>query len=194
MDSMPKFNQNIMMRIDQRINAAIANHNKILFIRYDVRFPVDYLHNGKNEEISVLMKYIKEIFELSLGTIHYVWVREKVSSRNPHYHVMVLINGSIMQNPYTFLLKIDETWRKLLKCSTNGLIHFCSNTFIGSNETGFIMIRRPSSKAQGAELLRQQCNFQQAYDVARLRASYLAKTFSKGNTPHRVREFGCSQL
>jgi len=35
---------------------------------------------------------------------------------------------------------------------------------------------------------------QAAYDQALYRASYLAKNFSKGGAPHRVREFGCSQL
>ncbi len=56
------------------------------------------------------------------------------------------------------------------------------------------MIRRPSGIAIGHDLLVQQQTFQTDYGAALQWASYLAKEFSKGNAPFRVREYGASQL
>ena len=168
---------------------------KLLVIRFDVRFPQEgYIHDGGNREISHLLKALKEGYAHQISDIRYLWAREQVSSDHPHYHVILLVNGSLMQNPYGLLHKANEIWNRILGGVFPGLIEFCDSRCLGQRETGSIMIRRPSSVAEGETLVRQQQIYDEKLQEALGRASYLAKTFSKGNTPYRVREFGCSQI
>ena len=187
-------NKNILSRIEQRLDYMVSNHNKVMLIRFDIHFPQTYVHDGKNDEISWLFKCLKEAYGPRLGHVHYVWARERVQSPNPHYHVALLVNGSLMQNPYGLLSDVGAIWNRILGGVYTGLIHFCGSQCLGQSTTGSVMIRRPSTVAEPAIQARQQQAYQAAYDQALYRASYLAKTFSKGGTPHRVREFGCSQL
>jgi hypothetical protein len=62
------------------------------------------------------------------------------------------------------------------------------------HQSGSTMIRRPSNVALGDEVPEQQQAFQSAYTTALEWGSYLAKEFSKGNTPFRMREYDSSRL
>ena len=189
------YNPTILSRIESQFEAMLQQHNKLLVIRFDVRFPRDgYLHDGGNREISYLLKALKEACANQISDIQYLWAREQVSSDHPHYHVMLLVNGSLMQNPMGLLHKASEIWSRILRGAYPGLIEFCDSRCLGHKETGSIMIRRPSSVAEGETLFRQQQIYDEKLQEALGRASYLAKTFSKGNTPYRVREFSCSQI
>jgi|GEM_PF-3615263 len=100
----------------------------------------------------------------------------------------------LMQNPYGLLSDVGSIWNRILGGIYPGMIHFCGSQCLGDSTTGSVMIRRPSTVAEPAIQAQQEQAHQAAYGQALFRASYLAKNFSKGSTPHRVREFGCSQL
>jgi len=187
-------NPKILHRIEQRLDHMVSSHNKVMLIRFDIHFPQTYLHNGKNDEISWLLKCMKEAYGPRLGHVHYVWARERVQSPNPHYHLALLVNGSLMQNPYGLLSDVGAIWNRILGGIYPGMIHFCGSQCLGDSTTGSVMIRRPSTVAEPALQAQQEQAYQAAYGHALYLASYLAKNFSKGGTPHRVQEFGCSQL
>lgn len=185
----------IVGHVERQFHYARESHNKVLLIRFDVRFPAEgYLYGGGNQEISSLIKSLKASFAAQLRDIQYAWARERIDSQHPHYHVMLLVNGAVMQNPYGLLRKTDEIWNRILGGEYRGLIEFCDHRCMGHKTTGSVMMRRPSSEAEGVELMRQQQAYQAAYSDAIWRASYLAKSFSKDETPHRKRTFGCSQI
>ena len=183
----------ILNCIGIRMNYMIAHHCKVFFVRFDARFPEGFLHHGGNREISQLMKTLKEFYAYQGVGMHYIWVREQVSSPVPHYHVVLLVNGSLIQNATGIWNKAEEVWSRITG-GPSGLIHHGWPTRQGLSGIGGIMIRRPSSKATGQPLILQQQEFNTAWAEAVEWVSYLAKTYSKGNAPHRVREYGASQL
>ena len=180
-------------RIKQRIDLMLAQHCKVLFVRFDVRFPQGKVHRGKNEEISWLMKALMSYYYDHGVAAHYIWAREQCNSDAPHYHVIFLLNGSRVQNPMGVWTKAAEIWSGI----TNGspaLVQQCWAKPIGRDFTGGIMIRRPPGTAVGHDLVEQQQAYEYAYGAALGWGAYLAKECSKDNTPFGVRRFGSSQL
>ncbi|KAA1054440.1 YagK/YfjJ domain-containing protein [Azospirillum argentinense] len=188
-----EYRTDILTCIQDRMIYMIAHHCKVFFVRFDARLPEGYLHDGGNREISQLMKALKEFYAYQGVEMHYVWVREQVSSPVPHYHVVLLVNGSLIQNATGIWAKAQKLWSRITG-GPNGLIHHCWPTRKGLSGIGGIMIRRPSGVATGPQLLLQQQEYNATWSAAQESAAYLAKTYSKGNAPHRVREYGASQL
>ena len=184
------YRQDILSQIIARLNWMINHHNKVLFIRFDIRFPNGYPHDGNNHEISSLLRRLRENLGYSSVEVQYTWVRERVGSPLPHYHVAMLVDGSKIQNPMGILLEADRIWNHTIGYGGTGLVNFCCH----DGGVGHVMLRRPSSVAEGEALETAQCQFRDAYDDAMRRIMYLAKSYSKGNTPPRVREFGCTQM
>jgi len=170
----------------------IAQHCKVLFVRFDLRFPAGTVHNGSNTEVAQCMKELTGYYNYHGVATRYIWVREQWSSDAPHYHVMMLLNGSRVQNPMGVWAKAADLWSRI----TNGphaLLHQCRQEHVGQVTSGCIMIRRPSGAAIGHDLLAQKSAFEAAYREALECGAYLAKDFSKGKTPFRVREYGASR-
>ena len=183
----------IRERIQQLIDIMLTQHCKVLFVRFDARFPQGTIPRGKNEEISCLMKTLMSYYYDQGVAAQYIWVREQLNSDSPHYHVIVLLNGSLVQYPMGIWAKAAEIWSGITNGSS-ALIQQCWAQPIGRDCTGGIMIRRPSGVALEQERLEQQEAFQATYGAALEWGSYLAKEFSKDNTPSGVRRFGSSQL
>ena len=101
-----------------------------------------------------------------------------------------MVDGSKIQNPMGILQEADRIWEHTINCVGAGLVDFCRH----NGGVGHVMLRRPSSALQGAELEMERRQFQDSYNDSIQRVMYLAKSYGKGNTPHRVREFGCSQM
>lgn len=183
----------ILWCIKERLDFMLAHHCKVLFVRFDVRFPLGTGHVGRNTEMSQFMKTLKAHYKAQGIALHYVWAREQDSSDAPHYHVVVLLNGSKVQHPMGVWDKAAEVWSDI----TNGpraLVQQCRPTGGGNSGNWGIMIRRVSGTATGADLIAQQQAFQQDYTAAWGWASYLAKEDSKDRAPYRVREFSASRL
>jgi hypothetical protein len=180
--------------IKQRIDLMLSNNCKVLFVRFDVRFPTGTIHLGMNEEISRLMKDLMSYYyHVEQVAAHYIWVREQCKSDAPHYHVIVLLNGSKFQQPTKVWAKAAEIWSRI----TNGpyaLVQQCWAKPIGRDFTGGIKIRRPTRTAVGDDLIGQQQEYDRAYGAAIGWGAYLAKESSKDNTPPGVRRYGSSQL
>lgn len=184
----------ILQDIFERFNHMTQKHNKVLFIRFDLHFPVDYHSNGGNDEVSLLFKLFKENLLRHCIDIQYVWVREQNTiSEKPHYHGILLLNGNKVQNYFPILEKVSKTWGMVLRQNAVGCVNYCNN-YNGVPVDNGIMIRRPSSLVVGDELLRQQYEFNQAYQHCFAWASYLAKVNQKSSTPFGIRRFNSSRI
>lgn len=185
------YREDIHASMLNRLNYMINQHCKVLAVRFDIHFPKGYPHDGRNREISELLKRMKGYrsgFSDDVE-VHYVWAREQVSSLVPHYHVILFIDGSKIQNPHGILQSIERIWQGVIGVVQPGLVHFCCQ----DGSVGHVMLIRPSSALQGPELDAQIWQFEMAYRDVLRRIAYLAKAFSKGSAPHRVREYGYSQ-
>ncbi|MGY0834212.1 YagK/YfjJ domain-containing protein [Azospirillum argentinense] len=194
MENNSSYRNDILECVEKRINHMIGKHNKVLFVRFDVRYPQGYPHNGTNSDMSKLMKLLKEPYTERKVSMHYVWAREQDSSDAPHYHVAMMANGSRVQNPGEILNNAGEVWGRVTGSNPSGLIDFCCHDFNGQPSSGHVMIRRPSSLAKGKQLDDQTKAFENARAEALQRGRYLAKTRTKGHAPKRVREYQGSQL
>jgi len=184
------YRPDVFHSIIDRLDGMISRRNKVLVIRLDIRFPVGYVHDGGNMELSKFLRRLRENIEYSIGKLHYVWAREQVNSCVPHYHLILMLDGAKTQNPMGILHEADRIWSNTIRYTGTGLVHFCQQ----DQWSGHVMIRRPSSVAVGEDLLVQQRQFTDAYHTALAKGAYLAKTFGKGGTPAHVRECGCSQM
>jgi len=189
-----QYNEAILSCIGRMLSYMTAKHFRVLFFRFDVRFPHGYPHNGLNSELSELLKLIKEAYTRDGIELHYVWAREQDTSDVPHYHVAMTVNGSRVQDPRGIQHMAERIWQRITGVSYSGLIDFCCHDYRGQATYSHIMIERCPEDATGEVALTRQRCFEAACAEALQRGSYLAKTHTKGNAPFRVREYGASRL
>ncbi len=180
-------------KFDERLDHMIDKHNKVTYFRMDIRVPTDISRDNPNKDVSELMKRLKEPLTRAGNEMHYVWCREKKTSKNPHYHVAALVNGSYTQQSYGILQEANRNWQNITGSSKEGLINYC-NRYDGEKVPPQIRLNRPSSKKDGEELAKQQQIFEENKNQVIRLAHYLGKNDQKGDVPPRVREYGTSQL
>lgn len=184
---MYEYRQDILVKIQERLVHMIQHHSKVLVVRFDVRYPDNHPYPQRNEDISNLMKLLKEWFYQNGIEAHYLWVREQNISDVPHYHVAFLINGNRCQTGTGLLQAAQRLWGCTLAYPwTQGLIHYCDL----EEGRAWIMLNRPSATSLPAEHQAFRIRVQSVFE----RLCYLAKTYSKGLAPFRVRDFGTSLL
>lgn len=184
----------ILEKIHNGMVYMCANNSKVLFVRFDLRFPDYYNAAGKNEEISNLLKIMRENGRELYGFYFIVWCREQSCSKHHHYHCIALLNGNKVQGYSSFLFEVQRVWEMILGRDAKGLVDFCNRTNIDGFGRNGIMIKRPTKHAQGEELIRQGNDFEQTFAHCFHWASYLAKENQKSTTPHGVRRYGSTQL
>ena len=182
--------------IRERFAYMTAEHCRVLYTRFDVRFPQHpffYIHNGGNEEITHLMKLLMATYSRRGIEMQYAWAREQNTSEFPHYHVMLLVNGSFIINPYYIFEDAQRIWSQVIGGDATGLIQRCNCESWGRSKWS-IMIQRPTEASMGQERFNQQTEYDQAYSRALENSNYLTKECHKVNAPPRTRYFGCSEL
>ena len=180
----------IMQDVTDRLKFMIGHHCKVLVMRIDVRFPEKYPHDGKNTDLSELMRQFTQYFSYHGILCHYTWVREQDSSDHPHYHIVIFFDGSRVEDGSSIMARASYIWNRIMGVDCWGCIHLC----LTSEGANGIMIRRPSQKSEGAKLQVETESFNAAYRATVEWSSYLAKTRSKGSAPRCVREYQSSQL
>lgn len=183
----------ILEQIKACFDYMLENHNKVLFIRFDLRFPQDYQPQGGNDEVSKFFKNINEqLKHRGIGAAS-LWVREQHDQDRQHYHCFILLDGNKVQDYYSFLIKAQNTWGRLLKSPPAGLVFFCDQDGQGNRVENGIMIRRPPLTLNDP-WDPSVIAFWDAYDRSFYWASYLAKVKQKSLCPPNVRSYQASQL
>lgn len=176
--------QEILDKVQAILRTMTSSHNKVFFMRFDVRFPQQGGYPQDNRLFEgFIASFVKNLKRHGLSPM-YLWVREQSSNAyQHHYHCCLWLNGSLTQSTYSHLLKAEELWAKALCLpkGTKGLIDYCDHSWDGQCQPNGIMIRRGSSDFES--------KFNQCFEWS----SYLAKTVTKGNCPPGVRQFGCSK-
>jgi hypothetical protein len=149
----------------------------------DLNYPSERMSPKDNKDIQKFMsKYVKHGKRKGYDP-HYIWVREQSKEKHQHYHVAILCNGNKVQSPIKLLKKAEEHWGQTIGVvNTQGLVDHCSTSREGHKQPNSYMMRQ------------NEDDFEQKKKDWFQRCSYLAKTNTKGYTPHRIREYGCSKL
>lgn len=184
--------EDILQSIHSHMSYMVSTHNKVLFVRFDLHFPLGFYPELTSAALSNFIKLFKEYYTRHKVEMHYLWVREQSPGNPlPHYHFIALFDGNKLQSYYPIVLKADEFWQRRVG-SIPGLVNYCDKNIHGLPIKNGIMIRRPSSYAIGEELLSQQNQFHTDFCHCFHWASYLAKTNQKQDTPTGSRRFGKS--
>ena len=171
-------NEDLQLReeiVDVIINALelyTQCHAHTFAVMFTITYPTAFSHNG-NKAIQVFMERFTKHLEWKGLDPFYLWVREQSTSHNPHYHCLVLLNGSKIQNRYGIMEEAKRLWGHIVACDPGGLVDY-------SWEPWRIRRSAPDFTAVLAD-----CIFA---------VSYLAKTNTKGSAPSRQRDFGNTNL
>ena len=175
----------ILNEIERQLDYAEETKSKTLFMRYDIRFPEGYDHadNGVFREFH--SKFMKNLSRQGLKP-QYIAVREQSSEKHQHYHVALLLDGQKTQSIHNHIQTAERLWDSTLGLPTRengyGLIDDCTTSRTGEKQVNGVMLRPddPDMEAKKADCFR--------------RASYLAKTNTKGNAPKGQREMFSSRI
>jgi hypothetical protein len=117
----------------------------------------------------------------------YLWTRELSSTGQYHYHFILLLNGSRIQNANILILeKATQSWQRCLGIENGqGLVDLCISQYKNYYY---------DDRYGGVRIRRNDPNLQPIYGACFQVASYLAKRYSKGSSPAYVNETGHSKL
>ena len=178
-----EYRLDIWHKFQERFIAMLQSHSQVLVVRLLVRFPEEIVVQADNRCFQHWMETYRRDLDRNRLTPHYLWVREQHRSLNAHYHVILFFDGNAMR--YFRKERAEELWDQALQSqeaytgSKSGLIEVCPASYRGVPMNQGICVSRSDGALQ---------NY-----VGEL-GLYLAKTFTKGSAPCRIREFGCSLL
>ena len=116
----------------------------------------------------------------------YVAVREQSTEKHQHYHVVVLLDGQKTQSIHNHIQTAERLWDSALGLEPRengyGLIDDCTTSRTGEKQVNGVMLRADDLDMESKK------------DDCFRRASYLAKTNSKGNAPKFKREMFSSRI
>jgi hypothetical protein len=161
----------------------IAKHNKVFFLRFDLNYP-QYQNYSSDTNIfkRFTSSYVKHLRRQGYDPC-YFWVRENAGdcNSNPHYHFILLLNGSKTHKIYYHLQKATELWGSYFNYG-DGLVNWCIKDRYGNPQENGIMIRR------------NDADFREQYNRCFNWASYLCKVNTKYHLSKSARVFGYTKL
>ena len=175
----------VLKEIKRQFEEAEKTKSKIFFMRYDIRFPEGYgdVDNGVFREFQ--SKFIKNLSRKGLHP-QYVAVREQSKEKHQHYHVALLLDGQKTQSIHNHIQTAERLWDSTLglpeRVNGYGLIDDCTTNRNGEKQVNGVMLRPDDPERE------------QKKDECFRRASYLAKTNTKGYAPKGQRELFSSRI
>lgn len=159
--------EKVLNKIETVIDSMIEKHSKIMITRIDVRYPNDDNMICESKQISDFTYNLKRSLnrEKNVGNhavdAQVITVQEQDTSKHPHFHVAIIVNGNAKKSPYSIYEKADKLWKIATDSSLDGLVDHCNR-----NKNGIVIDRNSSS-------------FESDYNSAFYQLSYLAKVRGK---------------
>jgi hypothetical protein len=178
-----RYKQKILKATEELIKDYTDKHSKALVTRFDLHYPQNYTDDTKsNKDISTCMaKLIKKYKRYGFDP-SFIWAREQRKDEHPHFHSLLLLNGSKTKNPYHVFKNAEKLWSSTIGANANGLVHYCMRGRNGQKHENGIMLDRSKS------------NYDKRVHEAMRQASYIAKDRNKGKPNDGFRDFGMSRL
>lgn len=171
------YHQAIQDRIIDRFEFMLGQHSQVLWVHLIVRFPISVQAPEDNHCFQFFMEeYRRFLSRQGLGP-HFVWVREKHDSHNPHYHLLLWLNGNAIRY-YLSPEKADYFWHFILERTFGAPIP----------KHGLIEVAPSALGNHGVLIASTDEPLKQTMIQY---SSYFAKLNTKGRTEKRIREFGC---
>ena len=163
---------NIIEKIVEQLDICLAIHKRVLVVRFDLSLDE---YSGDNHIISTFINRQKQRIERTYKTKHigHGWAREKEKAKKQHYHVYLIIDGDVIQNPTKLLKQIKAKWFKY----------------------GRVWVPMKELKTdRGCFYYIDKHNYEQERADVIERLSYLAKTRGKGYKDIQAKNYSVSRL
>ncbi len=157
------------------VNAYRARHSKVFMTRFDLQYHQDTQRGQDNKDIQRCMASVAKNLKRKHLDPAYIWAREQRESHNPHYHLLVLVNGNKTQYAKTIYDVVNSNWLSATNQTGGGLVHRCKE------ENGKLwgeMLRRGEEPTE--------------WSMGKL--TYLCKPQAKGERNDGLRDFGMSRI
>ena len=175
----------ILDEIEKQFDYADDTKNKTFFMRYDVRIPDGMFLEDNKTFRDFQANFTKNLSRKGLKP-QYVAVREQSREKHQHYHAVLLLDGQKTQSIHNHLQTAERLWDSALGLPERengyGLIDDCTTSRTGERQINGVMLRPDDPER---ERKKEDC-FR--------RASYLAKTNTKGHAPKWQREMFASRI
>lgn len=175
----------ILQAIDAQFSYMVNRHSSVFMTIFVVRYPsgTPLQCQEDNGLLSTMLEALALHCKRKGYDPKYLWARERSEKTGQtHYHIMLLLNGNLIQNGYGILNKATELWQRCLGLDDGrGLIELCKSSEI-------------DGRYGGVKIRRNNPQFQEVLGRCFQWASYLAKCYSKGQARAYVNEFGCSRV
>ena len=162
-------------------------HSKVLQTRLDLKYPTEITSDGKNNDFQRTMEsYMKELSRKGYDP-QFIAKREQKVSKNPHYHVVIQVNGNKKRDRTSLIESAERHWGHTLgltqqEVHEKKLVYPCnSNTKNTPLPNGYMLDRNAK-------------DFQETKACAIRQLSYLAKMDPEDMTQSKARKFFSSQF
>jgi hypothetical protein len=153
-----------MKALGERFCDVLEQHSKALIVRFDLHVPQYTEDNAQISEFMAKLNYWIKSHYKGVNEVRYVWVRELEKAKQQHYHVVLMLNGNKIRNPYYIHEKGKEIWSSLRGTSYHISKH---HHFLRDDHDSIC---------------------EAFYHI-----SYLAKARGKGYKPHRTKNYGANR-
>ena len=177
----------ILEKQKELMELALANHSKVMQIRFDFHYPSDGSILPSSDDISVFSYNFSRRLRRKVIATHkvdpfYLWVREIHGSSFSHYHLLIWINSNAIKNKFIIFGIANKLWKNTVKTNEDGLVHYCLNK------------KRDPEYDNGIIIDRYKDNFSLKRYTAFSSVSYLSKKFSKDQLARHSWRYGCSSI
>jgi len=153
-----------MKALGERFCDVIEQHSQVLIVRFDLHVPQYTEDNAQVSEFMAKLSYWTKRHYKGVNEVRYVWVREHEKAKQQHYHVVLMLNGNKIRNPYYIHEKGKEIWSSLRGTS----YHISKHHHFHRDDHDSIC--------------------EAFYHI-----SYLAKARGKGYKPHHTKNYGANR-
>ncbi|MGE4490108.1 MAG: hypothetical protein AB7E95_11260 [Kiritimatiellales bacterium] len=188
-DEAYSYYSNYLLNNRELLDAMIIRHSKVLFLRFDVRFPDTYCWSEPMMYWWKFLDLLRRWLVENGFDPQYVVRMEQKTSLNPHFHVGLLLNGNKAneENAYFYKLQAEQIWQKVLGVKQTGLVDFCNKDYWGNPMPEGILIVRPPERT-GVDV-RTTLEYIKVFKAM----SYLAKYTPEDQIPSSQRKVFYSQ-
>ncbi len=160
------------------------NYDNVFMAQFALTYPADITtqENENNLPISRCCWNIIRALRAEGICAMYVWAREQLRSENPHYHLMLLVDGGKVQDAHSLLSPmVDHYWQRCIDVQSRIGLSFPSRHNVPPCG-GFMITKDGPANTNVA--------FRRCYQWG----TYLAKSCSKDGRPRHINGYGSTRL
>jgi len=126
----------MLERMADEFWAALVLHSKVLAIRIDLHTNTQTM---RNDVIEDLLRWLKQDLKRTyrMNNIGHVWAREFGKKKKRHWHLVLLLDGNILQNSWMLIEKIKTYWEQTKEIGEIKVPRNCFTQMIRGNEDSF---------------------------------------------------------